>query len=211
MTKVVSKQKSRFKIQRYLGVELPGLGKAGALERRPYRPGQHGNQRKKLSDYAVQLLEKQKLRYHYGLREYQLVNLVKKVKKIKGRAWIDSLVITLEQRLDNVIFRGQFANSMASSRQMITHGQVRVNGKKVTAPGLKLKIDDVVTLTPKGYAGQTFASSQTNPRLPDIPAYISVIDSSEKQLKLIAEPLALDIPFEFDARLVTDYYSNIKK
>ena len=76
--------RSRFKIQRSLGIEIPGLGKAGALERRPYGPGQHGNKRKKISDFAVRQKEKQKLRYHYGIREGQLVNYVKKAKKDKN-------------------------------------------------------------------------------------------------------------------------------
>ena len=71
----------RFKLQRSLGVELPGLGKPGALARRPYSPGIHGNKRKKISDYAVRLKEKQKLLYHYGLREKQLVRYVQLAKK----------------------------------------------------------------------------------------------------------------------------------
>jgi small subunit ribosomal protein S4 len=75
--------RSRFKIQRRLGVELPGLGKAGALERKPYGPGQHGMQRKKLSDYTVRLVEKQKVMFNYGLRESQLRNYAKEITEIK--------------------------------------------------------------------------------------------------------------------------------
>ena len=150
MAKIIGDQKSRFKIQRYLGVELPGLGKEGALERRPYRPGEHGSKRRKLSDYSIQLLEKQKLRYHYGMREFQLVNLVKKAQKNRTRAWVDTLVIKLEQRLDNIIFRGQFANSMSTARQMITHGHVKINGKKISVSVKIIKIKDKVTLTDKG-------------------------------------------------------------
>ena len=201
---------SRFKIQRALGVELPGLGKAGALERRPYRPGMHGMQRKKYSDYAIQLLEKQKLRFHYGLREYQLRNLVKKAKKVKGSPWIDVLVIGLESRLDNFIFRGHFANSMRAARQLIVHGHVKVNGKKTTVPALILKIGDEITLTEKGYQSQTYLSSQESPRLPTIPAYIGTNEVQEKTLKMTGNPLALDIPFDFNARLVTDFYSKLK-
>lgn len=97
--------RSRFKIQRRLGVELPGLGKAGALERKPYGPGQHGMQRKKLSDYTVRLVEKQKVMFNYGLRESQLRNYVKKSKKVKTQSWVDTMIVTLESRLDNVVFR----------------------------------------------------------------------------------------------------------
>jgi small subunit ribosomal protein S4 len=93
MAKHTMGKKSAFKIQRRLGVELPGLGKAGALERRPYGPGMHGMKRKKLSDFTIRLMEKQKVRFHYGIREGQLVNLVKKSKKDTSRAWVDTLVI----------------------------------------------------------------------------------------------------------------------
>ena len=86
--------RSKFKIQRRLGVELPGLGKAGALERKPYGPGVHGMKRKKLSDFTIRLMEKQKIMFNYGLREGQLRNLVSKSKRIKSDlAWVDVLVI----------------------------------------------------------------------------------------------------------------------
>ncbi len=203
--------KSKFKIQRYLGVELPGLGKPGALERKPYRPGQHGMSRKKLSDYSIQLLEKQKLKYHYGLREYQLKNYVKRSKKVKGTAWIDTLIITLEKRLDNFIFRGQVANSIASARQMISHGQVLVNGKRIDRANYILNVSDVVTLTEKGVQNQIYLQAQESPRIPEIPAYISSKKDTDKiNLELIANPLGMDIPFEFDSRLVTDFYSRFK-
>ncbi len=194
-----------------MGVELPGLGKAGSLERRPYRPGVHGNSRRKLSDYAVQLLEKQKVRFHYGLREYQLKNYVKKSKKVKGTAWVDTLIITLEKRLDNFIFRGHLANSIPSSRQMIVHGQVLVNGKRVDRANYQVQIGDIVTLTEKGQKNQVFLQAQETPRMPDVPAYIESNKNVEKiELKLVANPLSMDIPFEFDSRLVTDFYSRFK-
>ena len=109
----------RFKIQRALGLELPGLGKAGALERRPYGPGVHGNRRKKISDYAVRLKEKQKLLCHYGLRERQLVRYVKFAKRHSaGRPWMEALIITLECRLNNVIFRLNWAPSILAASQI---------------------------------------------------------------------------------------------
>ena len=132
MSKVTMGGKSAFKIQRRLGVELPGLGKAGALERRPYGPGVHGMKRKKLSDFTIRLMEKQKLRFHYGLREKQLVNLVSKCKKDRSRSWVDTLVINLESRIDNVVFRLNWAPSIAAARQMVSHGHIKVNGKKVS-------------------------------------------------------------------------------
>lgn len=205
------KENSRFKIQRYLGVELPGLGKVGALERRPYRPGQHGAMRRKLSDYSIQLHEKQKVRHHYGLREYQLKNYVKKSKKVKGKAWIETLITTLEKRLDNFIFRGHLANSIASARQMIVHGQVLVNGKRIDRANYQVKNGDVVTLSEKGLKNQIYLQAQETPRIPELPAYIdSNSNTSSIELKLIADPLGLDVPFELDTRLVTDFYSRFK-
>ena len=86
--------RARFKMQRALGLELPGLGKAGALARRPYGPGVHGNRRRKISDYAIRLKEKQKLLYHYGLRERQLVNYVKASKRDNSNLpWMEVIAI----------------------------------------------------------------------------------------------------------------------
>jgi len=199
--------KSSFKIQRSLGIELPGLGKAGALERRPYGPGQHGNKRKKISDFAVRMKEKQKLRYHYGLRERQLVNYVKKAKKDKSRAWMDSLLITLERRLANVIFRLNWAPSMLAANQMVSHGHVLVNGKKVNVAGQLINKGDVITLTDKGFASQNYLQAQATPRLPSIPASYTV---DGKTAKVVDLPLPSDIPFEYAGQLVTEYYWKIK-
>jgi small subunit ribosomal protein S4 len=125
---------ARFRIQRRLGTELPGLGKAGALERRPYPPGQNGNRRRKFSDYALRLEEKQKIRANYELREEQLRRFIRKAKTGKGSNWTAKLMGLLELRLDNVVFRLGFAPSIRSARQLVGHGHVRVNGEKVDIP-----------------------------------------------------------------------------
>jgi small subunit ribosomal protein S4 len=203
--------KKPFKIQRRLGVELPGLGKAGALERRPYGPGVHGMKRKKLSDYTIRLMEKQKLRFHYGIREKQLVNLVKKSKKDISRSWVDTLVIALESRLDNVIFRLNWAPSMAAARQMVTHGHIRINGRKADVPNIKVKPDDVISISEKGAKSGNFLQAKARPRLSAIPAFLSIeADGEKEKAKVIAEPLAEDIPFPFEKRLVIEYYWKVK-
>jgi small subunit ribosomal protein S4 len=108
------KSKARFRIQRRLGTELPGLGKAGALERRPYPPGEAGNKRKKFSNYALQLEEKQKVMFHYGLREKQLRRFIRDAKKGNAtKNWISALAGLLELRLDNTVFRMGFAPFMS--------------------------------------------------------------------------------------------------
>jgi small subunit ribosomal protein S4 len=203
--------RSRFKMQRALGLELPGLGKAGALERRPYGPGVHGNKRKKISDYAVRLKEKQKLVYHYGIREKQLVTYVRKSKRVKVRAWMDTLIMTLEQRLSNVIFRLNWAPSVPAAAQMVVHGQVMVNGKRVDRASYIVEKGDVISLSPAGYKNQLFLRSQETPRLPSIPACYKVEGAGEqKKATLMDLPLPSDIPFEYEGQLVIEHYWKVK-
>lgn len=144
-------KKARFKIQRALQVELPGLGKPGALERRAYPPGQHGHARKKLTEYAIQLREKQKLKFHYNLREEQLKRLVMRAKQARakpGITWMDRLVQDLELRVDNVVFRLGFARSIPAARQLVRHGKVFVNGRKLSIPSVVLAVNDKIALAP---------------------------------------------------------------
>ena len=204
--------RARFKIQRGLGVELPGLGKSGALERRPYGPGVHGNRRRKISDYAVRLKEKQKLVYHYGLREKQLVKYVKNAKQHSAnRAWMDVLLSTLESRLNNSIFRLNWAPSIPAASQMVSHGQVLVNGKKVACSSFLVKAGDALELTEKGRKNQLYKRCLETPRLPTIPACWQVEGSDEKKKAvLLAAPLPEDIPFEFAGQLVTEHYWKVK-
>jgi small subunit ribosomal protein S4 len=197
--------KARFKIQRALGLELPGLGKAGALERRPYGPGVHGNRRKKISDYAVRLKEKQKLVYHYGLRSKQLVSYVKMAKKNQTKPWMETLLSTLESRLNNVIFRLNWAPSMSAASQMVSHGQILINGKKVDKSSFIVKKGDVITLTDKGYANQLYKASIESPRMATVPACYT-IEADKKKATMIDLPLPSDIPFEFEQQFVIEFY-----
>ena len=200
----------RFKLQRSLGLELPGLGKMGALARRPYPPGAHGNRRRKISDYAIRLKEKQKLLYHYGLREQQLVRYVQLAKGDRSRAWMDTLLMTLERRLDNVVFRLNFAYSIPAAAQMVVHGQVLLNGRKVDRGGRVVERGDEVSLTPRGYRNQTYKRAQESPRLVGVPACYTVAGDGEKKAQVTQLPLPSDVPFEFNGQLVTEYYWKVK-
>lgn len=202
--------KRRFKIQRRLLTELPGLGKAGALERRPYFPGEHGQKRKKFSDYALRLEEKQKIMFNYNLKEEQLRRIVLEAKRVsKNKPWIESLSSLVERRIDSVLFRAGFAPSIRAASQMISHGKVLVNGKKLTIRSALVRVGSVVALTEKGYKGQDFLKSQQAPRLP-LPAYLQIEESNQQpQIKLIDEPKLGDIPFQFDGSLFTEYYTNL--
>lgn len=199
----------RFKLQRRLLTELPGLGKPGALERKPYPPGQHGAKRIKYSDYRLQLEEKQKVRIHYNLREEQLLRLVKKAKKKKSEKWITALINLLERRLENLVFRAGFAPSMAAAAQLISHGQILVNDKKVTIRSAELKKGDRISLTAKGLKNQIYTYSKGAPRLA-LPDWIFKTESDTAALAVLKEEPGLDaVPFAFDDALVTSYYSKV--
>ena len=203
--------RARFKIQRRLGIELPGLGKAGALERKPYGPGQHGMQRKKLSDLSVRLLEKQKVMFNYGLRESQLRNYVIKAKKNKTASWVDTMIIALESRLDNVVFRANWAPSTPGARQMVTHKHIKVNGKTVNVPAYQVQPGDVVEISDKGAKSGNYLQAKVRPRISSVPAFLTKEASGEKEkIKMVSKPLAEDIPFAFEKRLVIEYYWKVK-
>ena len=204
--------RSRFKLQRALGLELPGLGKAGALERRPYGPGVHGNRRKKISDYAIRLKEKQKIVYHYGLREKQLVNYVRSSKRERSdRPWMDTMLIKLESRLNNVIFRLNWAPSILASSQMVSHGQVLINDKKMDRISYLVQKGDVITLTSKGFKNQLFKFSQESPRMHAAPANYNVETKGNGKIATMAQsPMPEDVPFALDPQLVIEYYWKVK-
>jgi small subunit ribosomal protein S4 len=211
MSKITMGKRSAFKIQRRLGVELPGLGKAGALERRPYGPGMHGMKRKKLSDYTIRLMEKQKVRFHYGVREGQLRNLVIKCKKDKSRSWVDSLIINLEARIDNIVFRSNWAPSLAAARQMVSHGHIKINGVKTDVASATVKTGDVITLHDKGAKSGNYLQAKARPRLSAVPAFLKVeADGEKEKTTIVSAPLPEDIPFAFEKRLVIEYYWKLK-
>src|SRR5882757_4322494 len=140
--------RTRFKMQRALGLELPGLGKPGALAKRSYPPGQHGQARKsKPTGFALQLREKQKLLFHYGLREEQLRRFVRTARAREASNWVEGLVGLLERRLDNIVFRMGFARSIAAARQLVSHGHILVNGRPLTIGSAVLRTGDFVRLT----------------------------------------------------------------
>lgn len=205
--------KSRFKIQRRLGVELPGLGKPGALDRRPYPPGQHGQRRKKISEYTIRLMEKQKVLLHYGLREGQLRTLVKKSKRKASadKTWVEVLVERLERRLDNVIFRLGFAPSIPAARQMVRHGHVLVNGKRVSIPSAEVAEGAEVTLKEKAYQSVNYLQAKATPRL-QLPAFLNKEEKSGKEVgKLASLPVLGDVPFAFEQQYLIEFYYKIKK
>lgn len=197
----------RFKRQRRLLTELPGMGKSGALERRPYPPGQHGLRRRKYSEFALQLEEKQKLRFHYGLREEQFRRLISKAQRSAATNWVEALVNLLEKRLDNVVFRLGFASSIPAARQLVSHGKVLLNGRRVNIGSQIIKVGDRITLTEKAYENQVYLQAKQIPRLP-LPSFMSKdVVAGKEEGRLTDEPNLEAVPFAFEPGLVIGYYS----
>ncbi len=201
-------ERSKWKIQRALGLELPGLGKAGALEKRNYPPGQHGQGRKsKPTPFAIQLKEKQKLIFHYGIREEQLRRFVREAKRIQKSNWIEALIGLLERRLDNVVFRLGFAQSIAAARQLVSHGHILVNGRKQTIGSMVLRPGEVVLLSEKANQLEATLQSRLSPRLP-MPSFLQWQNpgATDRGILLMI-PNAEHIPFEFNAPQVAEFYA----
>ena len=174
-----------------------------AIERRNYAPGQHGQARKKQSDYGNQLREKQKAKRFYGMQETQFRNLFEKAAKRPGKTG-ENLLILLETRLDNVVFRLGFAASRKEARQLVTHGHFTVNGKKADIPSMEVNAGDVIAVKEK---------SQKSPKFKEIkemsitvPAWMEVnIDKLEG--KIVAMPRREEIDTPIAEHLIVELYS----
>jgi len=163
----------KTKISRRFGV--PIFGPSKALERKNYGPGMHGpkGSRRKQSDYAVALAEKQKLRYQYGLLERQFRRYFKTALTRRGITG-EILLQLLETRLDNVVFRLGFANSRSAARQMVSHGHVAVNGRKVDVSSFNVKAGDVVTVKDKPGSRRLAAKYVELTQIAPVPEWLSV-------------------------------------
>jgi small subunit ribosomal protein S4 len=194
----------RVKVLRALGSELPGLTRKKA-ERRPYPPGQHGqSKRRKLSEYAVRLLEKQKLRMNYGLSERQFIGLVVEARGSTGNT-AERLVELLERRLDNVVFRAGFARTIPAARQLICHGHVQVDGKKVDIASYRVRAGQVISFRAQSQELTAVAASLANP-LPFPTDWLDV-DTAQRRATIKALPDASSVPFPIRLQLVIEFYS----
>lgn len=194
----------RLKIIRRLGTPIPGLMRTDPDLRRPYPPGQHGpTKRKKLSDYALRLMEKQKLRFHYGLSERQLRRYVAQAFAGKGNSG-HMLLQLLERRLDNVVFRAGFAPTMAAARQMTLHNHVTVNSKRVNIPSYQVRPGDTIQLREKSKLKDRAAEAQKDPNNLKVPDYL---EAGEGVAKMKLLPERDQIPLDLDPQLIVEYYS----
>ncbi|MCY6371531.1 30S ribosomal protein S4 [Clostridium ganghwense] len=174
-----------------------------AFARRSYAPGQHGQGRKKLSNYGIQLREKQKARRIYGVLEGQFRKYYEKADKMRGITG-ENLLKLLELRLDNVVYRLGFGSSRNEARQLVTHGHFLVNGKKVDIPSYKVSVNDVISVREKSRSTEKFKVFAENPKT--LPAWLEGnVENFEG--KVLAEPARVDIDVPVNETLIVELYS----
>lgn len=176
-----------------------------AQERRPYAPGEHGRARKKISEYAVQLREKQKTRRAYGVLEKQFRGYFEKADQAKGVTGTN-LLVSLERRLDNVVYRLGFANSRDQARQLVRHGLFTLNGHKVDIPSIEVNEGDVIEVPEKNRKVPAIAAAAEAVGKRGCPAWLESDGASFKGT-VKALPQRDDINFDVNEQLIVELYS----
>jgi small subunit ribosomal protein S4 len=191
-----------WKLSRRLGISLSGTGKE--LAKRPYAPGQHGpNQRRKLSEYGMQLQEKQKLRLMYGVNEKQFRNLFKRAGKMKG-VHGENFMKLLESRLDNLVYRLGLARTRAQARQLVVHGHILVNGKKVDRPSYQVKPGDVIGVREKSRNLPIIKEALEERQY--LPEYLT-FDENKMEGTYTRLPERSELPSEINETMIVEFYS----
>ena len=191
-----------YKQARRVGFSITETGKE--LARRPYGPGQHGKDRKgKLSDYGTQLKEKQKVRFMYGLNERQFRKTFDEASKLQGIHGTNFLRL-LESRLDNLVYRAGFASTRRGARQLVNHGHVTVNGKKVDIPSYRVKVGDVISLKEddKNLKVVEEALSKITKRV-DFINY----DENKKEATFVRLPERNELNADINEALIVEFYN----
>lgn len=176
-----------------------------AYERRPYAPGVHGRIRKKVSDYAVQLREKQKVRRMYGILEEQFRDYFARAESAKGVTGAN-LLMFLERRLDNVVYRMGFASSRDQARHLVRHGHFVLNGRRVDVPSISVKTGDVVEVLEKSRKSPVILEAQETIARRGSPAWLEV-DGPNFKGKVMAMPNREDVNFPINEQLIVELYS----
>lgn len=191
-----------WKLSRRLGISLTGTGKE--LEKRPYAPGQHGpNQRKKISEYGLQLQEKQKLRHTYGVTERQFRNTFDRAGKLQGKHG-ENFMILLESRLDNVVYRLGLARTRRAARQLVNHGHILVNGSRVDIPSYKVTPGQTISVREKSRNAAVIKEAvEVNNFVPD---YLT-FDADKLEGTFTRLPERSELPAEINEALIVEFYS----
>ena len=204
MTKRLS---AKHKIDRRMGENIWGRPKS-PVNKREYGPGQHGQRRKgKLSDYGIQLKAKQKLKGYYGnISERQFRAVYAEASRMTGDS-SENLIGLLERRLDAVVYRAKFVATIFAARQLVSHGHVKVNGRRVTIPSMRLKAGDQLELTAKAKdMAVVLEATQLAER--DVPDYVET-NHSAMTARLVRVPGLSDVPYpvQMEPHFVVEYYS----
>ncbi len=192
----------RLRVTRRLG-DLPGLTRKSA--KRAYPPGQHGQARRKRSEYAIRLEEKQKLRFNYGISERQLVRYVKKARAQEGSTGTNLLKL-LENRLDNICFRLGFGPTIPGARQLVNHGHISVNGRVVDIPSYQCKAGDVITVRERKASKKLAEGNLEFPGLANIPPNLE-LDKNKLSAKVNGKIEREWVALEINELLVVEFYS----
>lgn len=191
-----------WKLSRRLGISLSGTGKE--LAKRPYAPGQHGpTQRRKLSEYGMQLQEKQKLRLMYGVNEKQFRNLFKRAGRMKG-VHGENFMKLLESRLDNLVYRLGLARTRAQARQLVVHRHILVNGKKADRPSYHIKPGDVISVREKSRNLQIIKEALEERQY--LPEYLT-FDENKMEGTYTRLPERSELPSEINETMIVEFYS----
>jgi small subunit ribosomal protein S4 len=175
------------------------------IEKRAYPPGQHGQGRARFSDYGVQLREKQKVKRMYGLLENQFAQTMKRASRMKGRAG-ENLLILLERRLDNVVFRMGFATSRSEARQLVRHGHFLLNERKATIPSLQVKSGAKITVKEKSRKVARIAGALEALEGRSVPQWVE-IDKENFEGTVKSLPAREDITMPIQEQLIVELYS----
>lgn len=176
-----------------------------AIERRAYPPGQHGQGRTKFSEYGTQLREKQKVRRMYGLLERQFAQYFVKADSAKGVTG-ENLLILLERRLDNTVYRGGFAGSRSEARQLVRHGHVLVNGKKCNIPSRSLKVGDAISIRERSRKNVRLTESMESAERRGTPSWLE-LEKDQFKAVVKAMPNREEITLPIQEQLIVELYS----
>ncbi|SMF84518.1 SSU ribosomal protein S4P [Tistlia consotensis] len=203
---MAKRQNSKYKIDRRLGENLWGRPKS-PVNKREYGPGQHGQRRRKPSDFGTQLRAKQKLKQYYGdVGEKQFRRYYEEATRRRGDTG-ENLIELLERRLDAVVYRSKFVPTVFAARQFVNHGHVLVNGKRVTIPSYQVKDGDIVQVKQKSRELAIVLEAMSSSER-DLPDYIEV-DDREAKATFVRGPKLADVPYavQMEPNLVIEYYS----
>ncbi|MEM6394079.1 MAG: 30S ribosomal protein S4 [Planctomycetota bacterium] len=192
----------KVKLSRRVGVPIADIPKH-TTKRQLNPPGMHGFRGRRLRDYGVRLNEKQKLRFHYNVMEKQFRLTVKEANRQKGNTG-DNLLRLLEQRLDNVIRRLGWARTIWAARQLVAHGHIQVNGKKVDRPSYQIKVGDTITLKKDKIKDLVRESLESLAGL-EVPGWLS-FDPSTLTASIVSVPTPDQVPFDVNMNLIIEYY-----